>query len=96
MLQYVIIAEDGKDEGAMDRRMELRPVHFAGVRTLKENNNFVFGGAILDEAESMRGSVMVVQFNTEEEFKQWFATEPYITGGVWKVIEVKRFRVAVV
>jgi uncharacterized protein YciI len=42
----------------------------------------------------MTGSVMIVQFNTEEEFNQWYAEEPYIAKGVWKHIEVKPFRVA--
>jgi uncharacterized protein YciI len=42
----------------------------------------------------MCGSVMMVQFENEIEFKHWYANEPYITGGVWKVVEVKPFRVA--
>jgi uncharacterized protein len=94
MLQYVIIAEDGKDEQALERRAEVRPLHLAGAKKLKENNNFVFGGATLDDAGNMRGSIMIVQFENEAQFRNWYASEPYITGGVWKVIEVKKFRVA--
>lgn len=94
MIQYVIIAQDGKDEQALERRKTVRPHHLAGAKTLKANNNFVFGGATLDEEGNMRGSVMVVQFETEEDFKKWYAQEPYITEGVWKVIEIKYFRVA--
>jgi uncharacterized protein YciI len=37
---------------------------------------------------------MILQFESEEEFKEWYANEPYITEGVWKSIEVKPFRVA--
>lgn len=94
MIQYVIIAQDGKDEEALERRKKARPVHLAGAKKLKAGNNFVFGGAMLDEQGNMRGSVMVVQFETEEDFKNWYAHEPYITEGVWKVIEIKYFRVA--
>ena len=94
MQQYVIIAQDGKDEEAIDRRKEVRPLHLAGAKKMKEKNNLIIGGAILDDAGNMRGSVMMVQFETEDEFKNWYANEPYITEGVWKVIEVKRFRVA--
>jgi len=94
MLQYVIIAHDGKDEDALERRKNMRPVHLAGVKKLKENNNFILGGAILDEEGNMCGSVMMVQFENENDFKKWYANEPYITGGVWQVIEVKPFRVA--
>lgn len=94
MIQYVIIAQDGKDEQALERRKKVRPTHLAGARKLKDNNNFVFGGAMLDEEGNMRGSVMVVQFDTEEDFKKWYSQEPYITEGVWKVIETRYFRVA--
>jgi uncharacterized protein len=94
MQQYIIIAQDGNDENAQKRRMEVRPVHLAGAKKLKENNNFVIGGATLDESENMNGSVMIVQFETDAEFKNWYENEPYITGKVWQKIEVKPFRVA--
>jgi len=92
--QYLIIAQDGKDENALNRRKEIRPLHLAGAKKLKENNNFVIGGAMLDNDANMRGSIMIVQFETKEDFQKWYDNEPYITGGVWKEIEVKPFRVA--
>ena len=94
MKQYLIIAQDGKDDGALDRRKEVRPPHLAGAKKLKENNNFVIGGAMLDDNDNMRGSVMIVQFESQEDFQKWYDNEPYITGGVWREIEVKLFRVA--
>ena len=94
MKQYVIIAQDGTDSEALDRRMNTRPTHLAGAKKLKENNNFVIGGAMLNEAGNMAGSVMIVQFETDEEFQQWYDNESYITNGVWQKIEVKPFRVA--
>ncbi len=94
MKQYVIIARDGNDEQALERRMEVRPVHLAGAAKLKANNNFVIGGAMLNDAGQMEGSVMILQFETEEQFNEWHKNEPYITGGVWKTIEIKPFRVA--
>ena len=94
MKQYLIIAQDGKDDGALDRRKEVRPLHLAGAKKLKENNNFVIGGAMLDDNDNMRGSIMIVQFESQEDFQTWYDNEPYITGGVWREIEVKLFRVA--
>jgi uncharacterized protein len=82
MKQYVVIANDGKDQEAAERRKSIRPIHLAGARKLKENNHFILGGAMLDEAGNMEGSVMIVQFETEEAFKEWYNNEPYITGGV--------------
>ena len=92
--QDLIIAQDGKDEGALDRRKEVRPLHLAGAKKLKEHGNLVIGGAMLDDEDNMRGSIMIVQFETTEDFQKWYDNEPYITGGVWKTIEVKPFRVA--
>jgi len=94
MQQYVIIAHDGTDDEALDRRMSVRQLHLAGARKLKEQNNFVLGGAMLNEEGKMSGSIMIVQFETKEEFDHWYANEPYILGGVWKAIEVKPFKVA--
>ena len=94
MQQYVIIAQDGRDEAAPERRKEIRPLHLEGARKLKANGNFVIGGATLNEQGGMTGSVMILQFETEEQFKEWYANEPYITQGVWKAIEIKHFRVA--
>ena len=94
MKQYIIIARDGTDDQALNRRMNTRPSHLAGAARLKENNNFVIGGAMLNEAGKMEGSVMIVQFETEDQFTNWYNNEPYITGGVWKIIEVKPFKVA--
>ncbi|MCU0326391.1 MAG: YciI family protein [Spirosomaceae bacterium] len=94
MQQYVIIAHDGIDENALDRRMNIRPFHLDGAKKLKENGNFVIGGAMLDDNGKMIGSVMIVQFETEAELRQWEATEPYIVDGVWAKYEIKPFRVA--
>ena len=67
MNQYVIIARDGTDEEAINRRMEARPIHLAGAKNLKEHNQFVIGGAILDDTGKMVGSVMIVQFTNKNE-----------------------------
>ena len=94
MKQYLIIAQDGQDKDALDRRKNVRPNHLAGAKKLKENGNFVIGGAMLDDNNNMRGSIMIVQFESQDDFQKWYDNEPYITGGVWKTIEVKPFRVA--
>jgi uncharacterized protein len=94
MLQYLITAMDGDDESALERRMAVRPAHFVKARELKAAGNFIMGGAILDKDGNMRGSMMVVQFSTEEELKQWMDNEPYVAGKVWQHIDVKPFRVA--
>ncbi|UTA67704.1 YciI family protein [Emticicia sp. 21SJ11W-3] len=94
MNQYVIIAIDGTDSQALERRMAARPSHLAGARDLKANNHFILGGAILDESGKMTGSVMIVQFEDEAALQNWYCNEPYIQQNVWQSIEIKPFRVA--
>ena len=74
--------------------LNARPVHFDCARQLKSNNNFILGGAMLDDAGKMIGSTMVVQFETEEGLKEWLEKEPYIKSRVWEKFEVRPFRVA--
>ena len=90
------MAYDGTDEKALERRMAFREQHLAGAKILKDKGSFIEGGAMLDDAGKMIGSVMIVAFNTKEEFDAWFAQEPYVTGKVWESVEVKPFRRAVV
>ncbi len=94
MLQFVVNAKDGTDPEALERRMAARSGHLDGARKLKETNNLVVAGATLDKEGKMTGSVMVVQFESEEGLKQWLDNDPYITGNVWQEIEVKPFKVA--
>lgn len=90
----MIHAWDGKDENALERRMNSRPAHFDNARKMKANGNFITGGAMLDQAGKMIGSTMLVQFDSPEELQQWLDIEPYITGKVWEKIDIHPFRVA--
>jgi uncharacterized protein len=94
MNQYLITAFDGTDENALDRRMSIRPFHLEGAKKLKENENFIIGGAMLNDEGKMIGSTMILQFENPEELQTWIDSEPYIQHGVWVKFEVKPFRVA--
>ncbi|HEY8930371.1 MAG TPA: YciI family protein [Mucilaginibacter sp.] len=96
MNQYLITGYDHTDEGALARRMSVRPRHLGKNAELKKTGNFIFGGAILNEEGNMAGSVMVMAFETEEELEVWKQNEPYITQGVWESYDVKPFKVATV
>ena len=94
MLQYIVYAWDGTDDQALERRMNARPAHFDCALALKTGDNLVIGGAMLDDGGKMIGSMMVVQFETEGELKEWLSKEPYIRGKVWEKIDVRPFKVA--
>ncbi len=94
MNQYLITAYDGTDENALERRMSVRPFHLEGAKKLKENGNFIIGGAMLNDEGKMIGSTMILQFENPEELQNWIDSESYIQQGVWEKFEVKPFRVA--
>jgi uncharacterized protein YciI len=43
----------------------------------------------------MIGSVVLAEFPNRADLDAWLAREPYVTEGVWKNIEIKPFRLAV-
>jgi hypothetical protein len=92
--QFVIVAYDGTDAAALDRRMAVRPAHIENVRRLKANGQFTEGGAVLDEAGKMIGSVMIVAFDSRALLDEWLAGDPYVTGKVWERIQVQPYRSA--
>ena len=94
MNQYLITAYDYTYKDALQNRMNVRPHHLDGAKELKEKGNFVLGGAMLNDEGKMIGSVMVLQFETDEELEAWKKSEPYITQKVWETVDIKPFRVA--
>jgi uncharacterized protein YciI len=94
MNQYLITGYDYTDTGALQRRMNVRPHHLDGVKALKETGNYIVGGAILNAEGKMIGTVMLLQFETEEALATWKQTEPYITQKIWESVDIKPFRIA--
>jgi len=94
MNQYLVTAYDHTNADALQHRMNIRPHHLDGAKELKANGNFILGGAMLNDEGKMIGSVMVLQFESEEELQAWQQNEPYITEGVWETIDIKPFKVA--
>lgn len=94
MKQYIVTGYDYTDEGALERRMNVRQQHLDGTVQLRASGNYILGGAILDDAGRMIGSAMVMQFDTDEQLEQWKQTEPYIIHKIWKTVDIRPFKVA--
>lgn len=91
-MEFAVIAYDGKDEGAQERRMAVRESHLALVETLRDN--LIHGGAILDDSGKMIGSIIICDFPSREALDEWLQKDPYVTGKVWEDIQVLPFRTA--
>lgn len=93
-MQYLLIAYDGTDPDALNRRLNVREEHLKKTAVLKKNGNFLSGGAILDEDGKMIGSMIVYEFPERKSLDAILKDEPYVTAGVWEKIEIRPFRMA--
>ena len=93
-MQFILSGYDGNDSEALNRRMMAREQHLQNALKLKEKGNFIWGGALLDSNGIMKGSVVVYEYETRDDLDKMLKTEPYVTGGVWKRIEIEKFKLA--
>jgi uncharacterized protein YciI len=90
----VTVALDGTDAEALARRAAVRAAHLERVTGMAANGTLTMGGAVLDDAEAMRGSITVTRHATDEAARAWIAEDPYVTGGVWRDITMHGTRFA--
>ena len=94
-MEFVVIAYDGKDEAALERRMAVREAHLNGAAKMFEEGKLLFASALLDDKGNMNGSIMFVDFSSEEAVnEEWLKDEPYMKGKVWEKVIVKRAKIA--
>ncbi len=93
-VQWLIIARDGTDEGALERRMAARAAHLANAAKLQASGHLLVGGALVDDDGRMIGSACIAQFATRAELDEWLRADPYVTGNVWQDIQIMPYRVA--
>ena len=91
-MDFLVIAMDGADEGALGRRMAARDEHIAGIMKLKEQGHLVAGSAILDDDGKMIGSTVIVDFPDREAVEERIAEDPYTKGNVWQDVTIRPFR----
>lgn len=90
----VIVAMDGTDAAAPARRAAVWEQHLARVVPAAKDGTLALGGAILDDAGGMRGSIAVTRHASDEAARAWMAGDPYVTGGVWQDIALHGTRFA--
>ena len=94
-MQFIVIAYDDTDEGALDRRLVVRNAHLKSAKELFENGRWLYAAGILDDDGKMIGSRIVCDFASRDELnQQWLKNEPYVTGNVWKEIKIHPAQVA--
>ena len=75
-MQFLLIAYDGTDGGAAERRQAARPAHIVRVSELKEAGHIRIGGAILDDDGAPVGSAAVFEFADRAAFDRYLEADP--------------------
>lgn len=91
MVQFIIRAYDG--EGMLERRLEVRPSHLEGMKTMREH--VICAGGLLDDEGNMKGSILIMEFESCEELNDYLTNEPYVQHHVWEKIEIERMNVVI-
>mgnify|MGYP002622025249 CR=1 FL=1 len=91
----VVLAMDGTDDTAVERRMAVRPAHIARARPAAERGELTFGCAVLDAPDGrMIGSVAVTAHATDAAARAFWNDDPYVTDGVWRDLRIWGTRIA--
>ena len=91
-MQFIIRAYDG--ENMLDKRLAVRPQHLENMS--KVDGKVICAGGLLDEDGKMKGSALVMEFDSRENLEKYLASEPYIIEHVWERVEVENMNVVIV
>ena len=84
-MKFVIIGYDGP-EGEAKRKIH-RPAHLANLEPLDKQGRVILAGPLADKA----GSLLVLEFATQEEAERFAHDDPYTVQGVFERVEIHPF-----
>lgn len=93
---YTIIGRDARD--SLLSRKAARAQHLARIDTLLDEGRLILAGpwpAIDAEdpgAAGFVGSLIVAEFESLEQAREWAESDPYLASGAWAGVEVHPFR----
>ena len=93
---YAILSQDAAD--SLKRRMATRPAHVERLEQLRDEGRLILAGPhpAIDSEDpgpaGFTGSLVVAEFDSLEDARQWADADPYLTAGVYERITVKPFK----
>jgi uncharacterized protein YciI len=96
MMWYAIISEDNED--SLSLRAKARNAHIERLRILVGQGRLLIAGPhpavdAEDAGEAgFTGSLVVAEFASLEDARQWADDDPYVAAGVYRDVRVKPFK----
>jgi len=93
---YAIISQDV--ENSLPLRKQARPAHIERLNTLRDEGRLILAGPhpAIDSDEpgeaGFSGSLVVAEFNSLADAKEWADTDPYVEAGVYADVVIKPFK----
>ena len=93
---YAIIAQD--NDNSLEQRLAVRPAHIERLQQLKDQGRLILAGPhpAVDSEDpgpaGFSGSLIVAEFASQEDARQWADADPYVTAGVYQSVTVKPFK----
>ena len=93
---YAVISQDAA--GTLDKRLAVRPQHLKRLEQLRDEGRLVLAGPhpAIDSDDpgpaGFTGSLVVAEFDSLEDARQWADTDPYLAAGVYEQLSVKPFK----
>lgn len=93
---YAIMATDAP--GTLEARLAARPAHLDRLTALQDAGRLLLAGPhpaidANDPGESgFTGSLVVAEFASLEEARNWAEADPYVAAGVYQQVTVKPFK----
>ena len=92
---YIIYSSDRED--SLVARKAARPAHLERVQVLLEQGRLLVGGPMpnIDSPDpgpaGFSGSVIIAEFDSVEDARQWAGADPYVDAGVYENVDVRPF-----
>ena len=96
MMWYAIISED--NENSLPLRAQAREEHLARLRSLVAEGRLLVAGphpavdAEVPGEAGFTGSLVIAEFPSLADAKEWADQDPYVSAGVYREVKVKPFK----
>lgn len=93
---YAVISRDKED--SLERRLAARPAHLERLKDLQSQGRLVLAGPhpAIDSEDpgpaGFTGSLVVAEFSSLEEARDWADADPYVAADVYSDYLVKPFK----